>query len=168
MKIVDDQLTLSASDLSAHLGCSHLTQLSVRVARGELDQPYYSDPTLDLLRQKGEEHERAYLKHLANRGLSIKAFSDDGPTTEDTLVAMQQGHDVIFQATLDQGRWTGRADFLIKTSGSSALGDYHYEVTDTKLARQTRPGTILALPLRRTYRPASGPPARPRDGRISW
>ncbi|MBT5591782.1 MAG: TM0106 family RecB-like putative nuclease, partial [Gemmatimonadetes bacterium] len=145
MKILEDQLSLSATDLSSHLGCHHLTQFSVRVKKGELKRPYYDDPTLELLRQKGTEHEEAYLEHLRGQGLSLKEFPDHGPTTDDTLAAMREGHDVIFQAKLNQGRWTGRADFLLKTSGTSDLGDYHYEVVDTKLARETRAGTVLQL-----------------------
>ncbi|MBT5143906.1 MAG: nuclease, partial [Gemmatimonadetes bacterium] len=145
MKILEDQLSLSATDLSSHLGCHHLTQFSVRVKKGELKRPYYDDPTLELLRQKGTEHEEAYLEYLRGQGLSLKEFPDHGPTTDDTLAAMREGHDVIFQAKLNQGRWTGRADFLLKTSGTSDLGDYHYEVVDTKLARETRAGTVLQL-----------------------
>ena len=40
MRLADDgTLTLSPSDLSAHLACEHLTTLSLRVARGELAPP---------------------------------------------------------------------------------------------------------------------------------
>jgi hypothetical protein len=58
---------------------------------------------------------------------------------------MRSGAEVIFQAALDDGRWRGRADFLLRTAGASDLGDYHYEVVDTKLARETRAGTVLQL-----------------------
>jgi predicted RecB family nuclease len=145
MKILDKRLTLSATDLSAHLGCHHLTQLNLRAARGELKRPHYDDPTLDLLREKGIEHEQAYLQHLHEQDLSIMAFPEHGTSAAETLTAMQEGHDVIFQANLDDGRWRGRADFLLKTDGASDLGDYHYEVVDTKLARETRAGTVLQL-----------------------
>ncbi|MBT5058774.1 MAG: nuclease, partial [Gemmatimonadetes bacterium] len=128
MKILDKRLTLSATDLSAHLGCHHLTQLNLRAARGELKRPHYDDPTLDLLREKGIEHEQAYLQHLHEQDLSIMAFPEHGTSAAETLTAMQEGHDVIFQANLDDGRWRGRADFLLKTDGASDLGDYHYEV----------------------------------------
>ena len=60
------QITVSASDLSAHLGCQHLTQLSVQVALGKLKRPHCDDPTLDLLRAKGLEHEGAYLARLTS------------------------------------------------------------------------------------------------------
>jgi hypothetical protein len=34
MRILNDRLELSASDLANHLGCRHLTQLDLLVARG--------------------------------------------------------------------------------------------------------------------------------------
>jgi predicted RecB family nuclease len=145
MKILDKRLTLSATDLSAHLGCHHLTQLNLRAARGELKRPYYDDPTLEILREKGIEHEAQYLAHLKSQGLSVIELPEHAATPEDTLAAMHEGTDVIFQAALDDGRWRGRADFLLKTDGASDLGDYHYEVVDTKLARETRAGTVLQL-----------------------
>lgn len=145
MKLHNDILTLSASDLSAHLGCQHLTQQSVLVATTDLKRPFYDDPTLALLRAKGIEHEQAYLAHLAQPGTWLRLFPDHGATAHDTLAAMRAGHDVIFQANLDQGCWRGRADFLLKVEGDSELGDYHYEVADTKLARETRAGTVLQL-----------------------
>jgi len=39
----------------------------------------------------------------------------------------------------------GHADFLVKVPGTSALGDFHYEVWDTKLARRVKPGMVLQL-----------------------
>ena len=58
---------------------------------------------------------------------------------------MRAGADVIYQATLSDDTWYGRADFLCKVNAPSDLGDWSYEVTDTKLARDTKAGTILQL-----------------------
>jgi predicted RecB family nuclease len=145
MKILDDQLTLSATDVAVHLGCHHLTQLDLRAEREDLDRPCWPDPIKDVLREKGEAHEQAYLQHLREQDLSIKAFPNHGTTREQTLAAMREGFDVIYQPKLDQGRWVGRADFLRRASGPSDLGDYHYEVVDTKLAAETKAGTVLQL-----------------------
>ena len=71
MKILGDRLALSATDLSAHLGCHHLTQQNLRAARGELERPYFDDPTLEVLREKGIEHEAQYLQHIA-QGCSLE------------------------------------------------------------------------------------------------
>ena len=55
------------------------------------------------------------------------------------------GADVIVQAPLGNDTWFGYADVLVKVPGDSALGDWHYEAHDTKLARETRAGAILQL-----------------------
>jgi len=145
MKDIRGILKLSATDLSAHLGCHHLTQLSLRSTQGGPKRPYYNDPTLKVLREKGIEHEARYLQHLKSEGLSVTELPEHTATPDETLAAMRDGVDVVFQAALDDGRWWGRADFLLKTDGASDLGDYHYEVLDTKLARETRAGTVLQL-----------------------
>ena len=144
MHFSDSGLILSATDLARHLGCRHLTQLDLRRARGELDRPYRHDPAVEVLQQKGLEHERGYLDHLGGQGLRVQEL----PYNRDvaaTLRALAEGADAIAQAWLSDGRWTGIADVLLKVQGPSRLGDYHYEVVDTKLSAQTKPGTLLQL-----------------------
>ena len=53
--------------------------------------------------------------------------------------------DVLYQATLELGAWSGRVDFLRKVPTPSSLGAWSYEAWDTKLARETKGGTILQL-----------------------
>ena len=52
---------------------------------------------------------------------------------------MQEGREVIYQGVLAHGDFAGRSDFLVRVKGASKLGDYHYEVWDTKLARKPKP-----------------------------
>jgi predicted RecB family nuclease len=54
---------------------------------------------------------------------------------------------VIVQAALAHESWFGYADVLVRTNTPSKLGRWSYEVIDTKLARETRAGTILQLGL---------------------
>ncbi len=54
---------------------------------------------------------------------------------------------MIAQAPLANGRFGGIADFLRRVPAPSELGDFSYEVTDTKLAVDTKAGTILQLSL---------------------
>lgn len=150
MKIVGGQPRLSASDLANHLGCRYLTALDLAAAEGRIDAPVWRDPALAVLQERGLEHEQAYLDHLAADGASITRLDpdgEDGPASafERTVEAMQRGEHVIVQATLVHGRWLGRADILQRVPRPSALGDWSYEVTDTKLARETRGGTMLQL-----------------------
>jgi len=78
MKLIDDQIRLSATDVANHLGCSHLTQLNRRSARGELSPPVWNDPYLEVLQQRGLEHEVAYLNHLkATQGFDVERIPDD-------------------------------------------------------------------------------------------
>ena len=55
---------------------------------------------------------------------------------EISKIAMQKGVDVIAQAYLEKGKFGGIADFLIKVQGQSKLGEYHYEIWDTKLSKK--------------------------------
>ena len=57
MRIEDGTSLLSASDLANHLGCRHLTMLDMAVAKGELQPPRWRDPALEILQQRGFEHE---------------------------------------------------------------------------------------------------------------
>jgi uncharacterized protein len=148
MRLVDELLRLSATDLANHLGCIHLSQLNRAAARGLARRPRWDDPLGALLRERGDQHEKAYLAHLrAARTLEIVEIpvepgADGG---ERTAAAMRAGADVIYQAPLGDERWYGRADFLIKVPRPSALGAWSYEVTDAKLATETRAGTVLQL-----------------------
>jgi uncharacterized protein len=147
MRSESGQLLLSATDLANHLACRHLTALDRASAEGTLEPPFWHDPDLDVLIQRGLEHERAYLEHLSRQGFGVHRLPGDDPepAAERTRSAMREGHDVIVQATLMAGRWHGRADVLRRVDRASELGPWSYEVVDTKLARETRAGTILQL-----------------------
>ncbi|HEX8039763.1 MAG TPA: TM0106 family RecB-like putative nuclease, partial [Chryseosolibacter sp.] len=144
MKYTLTGFQLAATDLSDHLSCEHLTQLKRVVAIGEAQEPYYHDPSLDALIKRGQEHEAAYVKYLAEkRGLSCVNLR--GKEIEAGLQAMRDGVDVIVQAKLADGQWIGYADILLKVPGKSKFGDWSYEVQDTKLAQETRAATLLQL-----------------------
>jgi predicted RecB family nuclease len=145
MQYTNDNFLLSATDLSNHLGCSHLTQLNRKVALGELKKPAYYDPTLEVLIQRGKDHEAAYIRHLEKKGLSVVNLTGKG--VDSVVEAMASGADVIVQASLREGLWRGYADILLKVPGTSRFGDWSYEVQDTKLSQNTRAGTILQLSL---------------------
>lgn len=149
MRILDDQLLLSATDLSAHLGCQHRTQLDRRSAAGELSPPTWHDPLLEVLKARGEAHEKAYIEHLkTTQGLEVVDLRDQ-PLNATGLAAaraaMEAGAGAIVQAPLVDGRFRGLADVLLRVSEPSDLGDWSYRVVDTKLATETRAGTVLQL-----------------------
>jgi len=143
-------LRLSASDLAGYLNCRHLTGLERAVARGELTRPRIWDPLLEVLWERGVRHEKDYVAHLTERGFEsvlIEGIDIDEASVEATLAAMRAGVPVIVQGALRLDNWAGRADVLRRVETPSALGPWSYEAIDTKLARQTKGGTVLQLSL---------------------
>ncbi len=64
----------------------------------------------------------------------------------ETVDAMRAGAEVIYQGVLFDGvRWRGYSDFLHRVERPSELGDFSYEVADTKLARRVKPYFLLQL-----------------------
>ena len=61
MQRLEERPIYAASDLNDYLECKRLTQLEGLVARRRLVRPAADDPQAELLRRKGEEHERTYL-----------------------------------------------------------------------------------------------------------
>ena len=150
MKKVESNIRLSASDLSNHLACRHLTGLDLDVVAGGRPAPVWNSPDTQILQERGIAHENAYVEHLKSSGISVITFRDfgnDQRTAAETLLAMQGGVDVIVQAAFSDGGWFGRADVLRKVERASGLGNWSYEVYDCKLARETKAATILQLSL---------------------
>jgi len=150
MQSIDGVIQFSAADLVGHLSCRHLTKLDAAVARGELEAPKVFDPLLQVLWERGAAHERDYIEHLEKAGFDVARVNGDGADAmpvDQTIDAMSSGRQIIVQGALAHGRWSGRTDILRRVDGASALGDWSYEVIDTKLARQTKGGTILQLSL---------------------
>ncbi|MDE0378947.1 MAG: hypothetical protein OXI20_06865, partial [Rhodospirillales bacterium] len=150
MRHANGQLSFSATDLSRHLACNHLTSLRRGVAFGELEPPpSYDDPRAEVLRQRGVEHEQRLLAQLAADGRTVATITPpDTPFSHRDPIAvaartrgeMRRGTDVIYQGRLedDDGRWSGYPDFLLRVDRPSALGGWSYEVLDAKLARRAK------------------------------
>lgn len=149
MKLKNNKIIYSPTDLANHLNCRHLTELNKQEVRGEIVPPeIYDDARLEEIRLRGTEFETGYLNSLKSQGLRVAEINDDeiDPVSK-TIQAMQEGFDVIYQARLKTDSWSGRADFLIKVEQPSKFGDYAYEVWDTKLASNTKAGTLLQIGL---------------------
>ncbi|HKQ80583.1 MAG TPA: TM0106 family RecB-like putative nuclease [Steroidobacteraceae bacterium] len=148
MLAAHQSLRLSASDLVGHLNCRHLTALELEATNGTIERPTFRDPLLEILWERGALHERQYVDYLAKEGYAVIHIEGVGITQEavqQTQAAMKAGTEVIVQAALSGGRWGGRPDILRRAAAPSALGNWSYEVLDTKLARETRGGTVLQL-----------------------
>ena len=117
MRFADGELRLSPSDLSNHLACAHLTTLSLAIARGQMKAPKTDDHFIEVLRARGDEHERAYVAALREHGLEIVDLSEHKFTdaaVSQTRDAMTRGAEVIVQAALADGIWTGYSDVLVR------------------------------------------------------
>lgn len=132
-----DSIALTPTQLATHLACAHYTQLERKRRAGELVVEFMPDPRLEAMRERGAEHERAYIENLRRAGRSIVDLRESRDPKE-TLAAMRQGAEVLVQAPLGNDVFFGIADVLLKAGES-------YEPVDTKLARETRAGTILQL-----------------------
>jgi predicted RecB family nuclease len=143
-------LVLSATDLSNFLSCRHRTALDMAAAHGARAYPRVDDPLLELLWQRGRDHEKRYVDSLRGGGATFAELTGvDDPVEhlEMTLEEMHKGTHTIVQGGLSDGHWFGKPDILRRVETPSALGSWSYEISDTKLARETKAGTILQLGL---------------------
>jgi uncharacterized protein len=142
-------LSLSATDLSNSLACRQLTGLDMSVVLEGRKRPFRPDPLRDILRDRGLAHEKAYVDFLRAEGrnvLDLSALKDPETAAAATLDAMRAGQGAIVQAALlaDNGRWYGRPDVLLRIE-KPGTWPWSYEAVDTKLAQETKGGTILQL-----------------------
>lgn len=150
MQRLDGSIHLSASDLVGHLNCHYLTMLDMDVVNGKASKPAAWDPMLEVLAERGARHEQEYVEHLKSGGLSVSVIAGVGVDVDAvhrTVEAMKGGSQIIVQAALQMGLWGGRADILRRVELPSGLGAWSYEPIDTKLARETKGGTVLQLSL---------------------
>ncbi|WP_423462836.1 TM0106 family RecB-like putative nuclease [Promicromonospora sp. MS192] len=157
----DDAGTLvhSASDLVTAGECEFrlLRRLDELLGRSPR-RPREEDAMLARTAALGEQHERRVLDaHLRAHGpatagrpggvLEIapaRRMSRDELTDAHarTLAALEQGADVVYQASFFDGRFHGRADFLLR---DPLAGRLRYAVHDSKLARRTKVRALLQL-----------------------
>jgi uncharacterized protein len=157
VQLIDGRPVYSATDLVGFLACEHLTNLELAARAGLTARPMRIDPELDRIVKRGYQHEARFLDELRAQGLSIVEITPDGSienrgeqlreAAARTEAAMRDGVDVVYQATFFDGRWRGHADFLRRVETTSDLGDWSYEVWDTKLARHVKGSAVLQLSL---------------------
>jgi predicted RecB family nuclease len=144
------QLLYAPSDLANFIACEHLTQLELAAVLGESTRPYFSNAYIDLIARKGAEHERNFLEALRADGhevveVGLGEVRNFAAAAEVTAATMRAGAKYIYQAVFLSGEWHGIADFIERIDRPSALGEWSYQVLDTKLARHPRPEHALQL-----------------------
>ena len=144
------KLVYSPSDLIVYMEspfASWMNRLEKEGLTDSIDKDA-ADSMMSVLARKGLAHEQAYLEYLKADGKDVCEIDESLGRAEQelaTIEAMHSGAEVIFQARLVLGDFAGYADFLIKVPGASKLGDYHYSVWDTKLARKAKPYFAVQL-----------------------
>ncbi len=149
MQIKNGELFFSPSDLITFMDSPFASHME----RWRLHDPSISDlmdpedQMLKTLQQKGYDHEDAFLEDLRAEGESVVLIDRASPNIMQarTRDAMMSGADVIAQAYLELDNFGGLADFLIRVPGKSNLGDFHYEVWDTKLSKKMKPYFAIQL-----------------------
>ena len=138
----------SASDIVNFLDCEYITTLDCIDLETPLPKAEDNEEAM-LLYAKGLAHESSYLEYVKQ---NVSGFVDISPEKGDidgavnkTLKAINSGVEFIYQAALAEGCFVGHADFLRQISTPSSLGNFSYEVIDTKLSRKAKAKHIVQL-----------------------
>jgi predicted RecB family nuclease len=147
MQRLGERVLFSPSDLNHFLECEHLVRLD---RARDPDTPRGGrDEHAELLARKGAEHERAWLERFIAEGRRVAVIDCSDRNWErgaaETMAAMREGVDVVYQGVLVDGDWRGISDFLVRVERPSDLGAWSYEAWDAKLARRAKPYFVLQL-----------------------
>ena len=150
MYIQDEKFIYSPSDITLFMESPFASWME----RYSLHYPEFAvnadgDDSLNTsLQAKGLERERSLLKQFEDQGLCIARIDEvkgNERKAQQTIEAINQGIDVIYQAALTLDQFHGFADFLVKTDGGSGSTTYCYEIWDTKLSSSIKPKFIIQL-----------------------
>jgi predicted RecB family nuclease len=142
----------SASSLCNFAACRYILWLD-KLSETEDLKRTAEDDTTKLTQRKGNEHEQRYLKRLEMEGHHIVVAPRADITSEDarlrsrqnTVALLSQGASYVYQPYLYSSPYQGFADFLKRVDRPSNLGNFSYEVIDTKLSKQEKVTHIIQL-----------------------
>ncbi|SMD07469.1 uncharacterized protein SAMN05661093_04212 [Kibdelosporangium aridum] len=145
MLVTPTGLVISPGDLVDLLECEHRSVLDHALALKLDGAPQPAEPQNLLVAKHGLAHEQAVLEQLEARyevtKIDLPAPQPDAliQAAEQTRRAVRAGAPVIYQAVFYDGKFYGRADFLIRDKNGG------YEPHDTKLTRHPKPSAVLQL-----------------------
>src|SRR6266480_627914 len=143
----DRSLYFSPSDLITFLEGEFAAWMERAYAERRHDsglRPDDADPEMELIRNKGMEHEASVLAKLeAAHGPAVRFQNEEDGSK--TIAALQAGKTFIYQGRLDHGAWHGYPDFLLRTETPSRFGPWSYRPLDSKLARSAKPYFLIQL-----------------------
>lgn len=155
MRFYDHQMTFSPTDLvrffesefSSYM--DHFEKIISETLRKELGvhrDPL--DPLYSLIIEMGNKHEKNMISEIEKTKSVIKIKTDRSnrnASIEQTLSAMKEGAENIYQAAIQKDIIFGYADLIVKTKGKSLLGDHYYIPYDFKLSRNPKPTALIQL-----------------------
>ena len=139
----------SPTMLKKYLGCKYIIFNEINEKKLNLKKIELN--INDKLRfEKGNQHEKDYLKELKKKHKKVLDLKKSDLTREEkiskTIQAMKEGWEIIHGGWLKKDKWTGEFDFLIINKElKSKFGDYSYEVIDTKYSNKPKPDHIIQL-----------------------
>ncbi|ACQ78515.1 conserved hypothetical protein [Beutenbergia cavernae DSM 12333] len=162
MFLLDDRFIYSPTDI-ARAECPYAALCVADEKLGLAEPLVVEDAMLERAARLGDAHEARVLAAYRARFGSfdpaqrrgVAEIGDDVERSgaefraslprarEETLAAIAGGADVVFQATFFDGRFYGRADFLLKTQDDSR--EATYAVVDTKLTEKVRTHALLQM-----------------------
>ena len=146
MRLIADRPVFAPSDLITFLESPFASWMErARMHGGAGTTPDAPRAEMKLLARMGDAHEKEWLAGLRKDGKRIWDGTRFNGDLQATIDAMHAGHDVLYQPYLAHDGFAGLADFLVRVPGGSLLGDYHYEIHDTKLARKAKPYFLVQL-----------------------
>jgi predicted RecB family nuclease len=107
------------------------------------------NPTKKLLFQEGIQIEKNLVKKLKDKYIDYVELDGDPENMEEnieeTLEAMEDGVEIIFQGHLRSNNFMGISDVLLKQEGKSNFGDYYYTVKDIKRSQVSKSKFIIQV-----------------------
>jgi len=147
MRIIKNKFYTSPSDLNNFVSCNYLIKNEIKFLNKEIKK---KEESFDkkLWKKFGIEHEKKHFKLLNTKFkkcISIKQDLNEKERNKQTLGAIKKGYDLIYHAYLIDEDFRGECDFLIKLNAPSDLGNFSYEVYDTKISRKPRQRHIYQI-----------------------
>ena len=147
MRINKDKILYSPTDLNNFVSCKYHIKNDLLAEEKKFKKREIS-ANLKLRIKYGIEHETKHFKLLKNKNnpsVTINNKLTDEKRFEATKQALTKGYKLIYKAYFIEKNFRGEADFLLRVNTKSDLGNYSYEVYDTKITKNLRPKHVLQI-----------------------
>ena len=112
----NNKLIYSPSDIVQFVNSQFASWMNRKlIEEPKSEQPDEDDPQLKILQNKGDLHEKAYLNKLLDAGSDVCEITS-GDRLQQTLKAINEGRQIIFQARLEGTGIAGNADVSLHTT----------------------------------------------------